>query len=38
MNIGDLFRRYVLHNLGLKIISLLLAYGLWFLVVTGKLP
>ena len=37
MNIGDFFRRYVLHNLGLKIISLLLAYGLWFLVVTGKL-
>ena len=37
MNIGDFFRHYVLHNLGLKIISLLLAYGLWFLVVTGKL-
>ena len=37
MNIGDFFRRYVLHNLGLKIISLLLAYGLWFLVVTGRL-
>ena len=37
MNIGDFFRRYVLHNLGLKIISLLLAYGLWFLVVTGNL-
>jgi len=37
MNIGDFFGRYVLHNLGLKIISLLLAYGLWFLVVTGKL-
>jgi len=38
MNIGDFCRRYVLHNLGLKIISLLLAYGLWFLVSTGKLP
>jgi hypothetical protein len=37
MNIGDFFRRYVLHNLGLKIVSLLLAYGLWFLVVSGKL-
>jgi len=37
MNIGDFFRRYVLHNLGLKIVSLLLAYGLWFLVATGKL-
>jgi hypothetical protein len=37
MRIGDFFRRYVLHNLGLKVVSLLLAYGLWFLVASGKL-
>jgi hypothetical protein len=29
--------RYVLHNLALKMISLLLAFGLWFLVATGRL-
>ena len=37
MKPGDFFHRYVLHNLGLKIVSLVLAYGLWYLVVTGKL-
>ena len=37
MKPGDLLRRYVLHNLGLKIVSAALAYGLWYLVVTGKL-
>ena len=37
MKIGDFFRRYVLHNLGLKILSLLLGYGLWFLVASGKM-
>jgi YbbR domain-containing protein len=29
---GDLFRRYVLHNFGLKLISLGLAVGLWLAV------
>jgi len=37
MKIGDLLRRYVLHNLALKMISLLLAFGLWYLVASGKL-
>ena len=37
MKPGDFFRRHVLHNLGLKIVSRALAYGLWYLVVTGKL-
>jgi hypothetical protein len=37
MKAGDFFRHYVLHNLGLKIISLLLAFGLWYLVAAGKL-
>jgi hypothetical protein len=37
MKLGDLLRHYVLHNLGLKIVSLLLAFGLWYLVATGKL-
>lgn len=31
------FHRYVRHNLGLKLVSLALAYGLWYLVVTGKI-
>ena len=26
------FKRYVLHNFGLKVLSLLLAAGLWFLI------
>jgi YbbR domain-containing protein len=30
---GDFFRRFVLHNLGLKFLSLILAIGLWFGVV-----
>ena len=33
----DFVRRYVLHNLGLKILSLLLAAALWFAISTGKL-
>ena len=37
MKAGDFLRHYVLHNLGLKIFSLLLAFGLWYLVAMGKL-
>ena len=37
MKPGDFFQRYVLHNLGLKLVSLLLAFGLWYLVASGKL-
>lgn len=37
MTARDFFRRHVLHNLGLKIVSLLLAFGMWYLVATGKL-
>ena len=33
----DFFRRYVLHNLGLKTLSLLLATALWFAISTGRL-
>ena len=33
----DFIRRYVMHNLGLKILSLLLAAGLWFAIASGKL-
>ncbi len=33
----DFIRRYVMHNVGLKILSLLLAIGLWFAIATGKL-
>jgi len=33
----DFFRRHVLHNLGLKILSLLLATALWFAISTGRL-
>jgi len=33
----DLLRRYVTHNLGLKILSLLLAIGLWYAISIGKL-
>lgn len=37
MKRSGFLHRYVLHNLALKIISLLLAYGLWFLVASGRL-
>jgi len=37
MKPGDFLRRYVVHNLPLKIISLLLAFVLWFLVASGRL-
>jgi hypothetical protein len=37
VKIGDFFRHYVLHNLALKMISLLMAFGLWYLVASGKL-
>ena len=37
MKRNDFLHRYLLHNLALKIISLLLAFGLWFLVATGRL-
>lgn len=33
----DFMRRYVMHNLGLKILSLLLAIGLWLAISMGKL-
>lgn len=32
------FKRYVLHNLGLKLLSLLLAAGLWFLISRDEEP
>ena len=32
----EFVRRYVTHNLGLKILSLLLAIGLWYLISIGK--
>ena len=37
MSARDFIRRYVAHNLGLKILALLLAFGLWFAVSIGKL-
>jgi len=37
MKLSDFFRHYVLHNLALKIISVLLAFGLWYLVASGKI-
>lgn len=37
MTARDFMRRYVMHNLGLKILSLLLAIGLWFAISVGKL-
>lgn len=37
MSSKDVIRRYVAHNLGLKILSLLLAIGLWFAISSGKL-
>ena len=33
----DFIRRYVVHNLGLKILSLLLAIGLWLAISMGRL-
>ncbi len=33
----DFFRHYVIHNIGLKILSLLLAIALWFAISTGRL-
>ena len=33
----DFLRRYVFHNLGLKLLSLLLAVALWIAISTGKL-
>ncbi len=33
----DFLRRRVLHNLGLKIFSLLLAVAMWFAISTGRL-
>ena len=35
---SGLFQRYVLHNLGLKILSLMLATGLWFLISPDEQP
>ena len=37
MSTRDFIRRYLAHNLGLKILSLLLAFGLWFAIAIGKL-
>jgi len=33
-----LFKHFVLHNFGLKVLSLLLASGLWFLISRGEQP
>ena len=35
---GEFFRHYVLHNLGLKLISLGLAVGLWLAVARDPAP
>jgi len=35
---SGLFQRYVLHNFGLKVLSLLLATGLWFLISPDEQP
>jgi YbbR domain-containing protein len=35
---SEFFQRYVLHNLGLKVLSLLLATGLWFLISPDERP
>ena len=37
MSLKDFIRRYVVHNLGLKVLSLLLAIALWFAISVGKL-
>lgn len=34
----NFFKRYVLHNLGLKLLSLLLAAGLWFIISPDEQP
>src|SRR5260370_16873330 len=34
----ELFRRYVLHNFGLKVLSLLLATGLWMVISPENQP
>ena len=34
----ELFRRYVLHNFGLKVLSLLLATGLWMAISPENQP
>ena len=33
----DFVRRHLVHNLGLKILSLMLATALWFAIATGRL-
>jgi hypothetical protein len=37
MSAKDFIRRYLAHNLGLKVLSLLLAIALWFAISVGKL-
>jgi len=37
MSAKDFIRRYLTHNLGLKVLSLLLAIALWFAISIGKL-
>jgi hypothetical protein len=37
MSSKDFIRRYVAHNLGLKILSLLLSIALWFAISVGRL-
>ena len=32
------FQRYVLHNLGLKVLSLILATGMWFMISRDEQP
>jgi len=34
----NFFKRYVLHNFGLKVLSLLLATGLWFMIARDEQP
>jgi YbbR domain-containing protein len=34
----EIFRRYVMHNLGLKVLSLLLALGLWWAILPENQP
>ncbi len=34
----NLFKRYVVHNFGLKLLSLLLATGLWFMIARDEQP
>jgi hypothetical protein len=33
----DFFRHYVIHNIGLKILSLFLSIALWLAISTGRL-